>query len=249
MPRELRYLQIAAELRGQIARGDLAAGALISSESELACTHDVSRITVRRALNELKVEGLVDSRQGFGWYVATTALTQSLRDLTTLERQIRATGRSFQRDLIAFAIVATPSDLQGFFDSATVLEITRLDRIDHQPFATATVWVVADLVHGLTPEDVESRPLSEQLGVRLGGATETITAVGASKSQATALGVRVRTPLLHVDRVIRDVVGRPILRSRAYYNPVLTQFIVELPPAVAAEESPSVEAKPGAADH
>ena len=251
MPRELRYLQIAAELRRQIASGDLAPGALISSESELARTHDASRITVRRALNELKVEGLVGSHQGFGWYVTTTALTQSLRDLTTLERQIRATGRSFQRELIAFAIVATPSDLQGFFDSATVLEITRLDRIDHQPFATATVWVVADLARGLTPEDVESRPLSEQLGVRLGGATETITAVGASASQARALGVRVRTPLLHVDRVIRDVVGRPILRSRAHYNPVLTQFVVELPPAEAAEEQAHAAdpGRPGQVQH
>src|SRR5512133_3586410 len=102
MPRELRYLQIAAELRGQIASGALPRGALISSESELARAHDASRITVRRALNELKAEGLVDSRQGFGWYVVTAALTQSLGDLTTLERQIRATGRNFQRELIAF---------------------------------------------------------------------------------------------------------------------------------------------------
>lgn len=242
MARELRYLQIAAELRGQIASGDLVPGALISSEAELARTHDASRVTVRRALNALKAEGLVDSRQGFGWYVATPALSQSLRDLTTLERQIRATGRNFQRQLTAFSMVATPSDLHGFFDSPTVLEISRLDRIDHQPFATATVWVVADLVRDLTPKDVESRPLSEQLGVPVGGATETITAVGASASQARALGVRVRTPLLQVDRVIRDVAGRPILRSHAHYNPVLTQFVVELPPAGAGEEPPGLEA-------
>jgi GntR family transcriptional regulator len=251
MSREFRYLQIAAELRRQIASGDVAPGALMSSESELARTHDASRVTVRRALRELKAEGLVDSRQGFGWYVATSALTQSLRDLTTLERQIRATGRSFQRELAAFAIVATPADLQGVFDSAMVLEITRLDRIDSQPFATATVWVVADLVRDLTPEDIESRPLSEQLGVRLGGATETITAVGASASQAKALGVRVRTPLLHVDRVIRDVAGRPILRSRADYNPVLTEFVVELPPSAAAEEQAHAAdpGRPGQVQH
>ena len=245
MPRELRYLQIAAELRRQIASGDLAPGALISSESSLERVHGASRVTVRRALNELKADRLVDSRQGFGWYVATPPLTQSLRDLTTLERQISATGRTFQRELIAFAFNPTPSDLQESFDSATVLEITRLDRIDNQPFALATVWVVADLVRDLTPADIESRPLSEQLGVPLGGATETITAVGASTSQARALAVRVRSPLLYVDRVIRDAAGRSILRSRAHYNPVLTESVVEMPPAgssgqavVATSESP-----------
>jgi GntR family transcriptional regulator len=242
MSRELRYLQIAAELRRQIASGDLPPGSLISSESSLARAHDASRVTVRRALAELKSERLVDSRQGFGWYVATPTLSQSLRDLTTLERQIRATGRAFRRELIAFARTTPPADLQGFFDSELVLEITRLDRIDDQPFATATVWVVADLVPDLTPENIESRPLSEQLGVALGGAVETITAVGASASQARALAVPVRSPLLYVDRIIRDVAGRPVLRSRAHYNPVLTEFVVELPPADAAEDLPSTAA-------
>lgn len=245
MARELRYLQIAAALRRQIASRDLAPGALISSESELARTHSASRITVRRALNQLKVEGLVDSRQGFGWYVATPALTQQLHDLTTLERQIRASGRTFKRELIAFAFVRTPSKLEGLFDSPSVLEITRLDRIDNQPFGIATVWAVGDLVGQLTPEDIESRPLSEQLGVPLGGATETITAVGATASNANALNVPARTPLLHVDRVIRDVGARPILRSRAFYNPVLTEFVVQLPPAGAAQEPRATEAGRG----
>jgi GntR family transcriptional regulator len=220
-------------------------GALISSESELARTHGASRITIRRALNQLKVEGLVDSRQGFGWYVATPALTQQLRDLTTLERQIRASGRSFKRELVAFGFVRTPSELEGLFDTPSVLEITRLDRIDSQPFGVATVWAVGDLVRDLTREDIESGPLSEQLGVPLGGATETITAVGASASDAQALNVPVRTPLLQVDRVIRDVEARPILRSRAHYNPVLTEFVVELPPAGAAEEPQATDAGRG----
>jgi hypothetical protein len=48
--------------------------------------------------------------------------------------------------------------------------------------------------------------------------------------------------LLYVDRVIRDVTGRPVLRSRAHYNPVLTEFVVELPPADAAEDLPSTAA-------
>lgn len=179
MSRELRYLQIAAELRRQIANGDLAPGARIRSEASLARAHDASRVTVRRALNELKTERLVDSRQGFGWYVATPALAQSLRDMTTSNaRSAPPEGPSSATS--SFAFVAPPSDLHEFSDTDSVLEITRLDRVDNQPFATATVWVASDLARDLTPEDIESRPLSEQLGVPLGGATETITAVGAS---------------------------------------------------------------------
>ena len=61
--------------------------------------------------------------------------------------------------------------------------------MDGQPFATATVWVRADLAAGLSPRALEERPLSEQLGVELGGATQTITAVSATKTDAESLQV------------------------------------------------------------
>jgi len=246
MSRELRYLQISDDLRRQIRDGVIAAGALIASEANLALSYGVSRVTVRRALRELKAEGLVDSRQGFGWYVAGTPLVQSLRDLTTIERQVRASGRTFRRELTTFGFVPTPPELAGLFDAATVLAVTRVDRIDSRPFAVASVWAVADLVASLTARDLETRPLSEQLGVPLSGATESITAVGASSSDATVLGVRRGTPLLQVDRIIRDRVGRAVLRSRARYHPLLTEFVVELPPA-GAREDPAVAVRPAPA--
>jgi GntR family transcriptional regulator len=237
MSRELRYLQISDDLRRQIREGVIAAGTLIASEADLALSYGASRVTVRRALGELKAEGLVDSRQGFGWYAVAAPLVQDLRDLTAIERQIRAHGREFRRELTAFEFVPTPPELAGLFDAATVLAITRIDRIDSRPFSVASVWAVADLVASLTAQDLEARPLSEQLGVPLSGATESITAVGASSPDAQVLGVRRSTPLLQVDRVIRDQAGRAVLRSQARYHPLLTEFGVELPPAGAREDA------------
>ncbi len=68
MARDLRYLTLAAELRAALASGAYPPGQVLASESELAATHAVSRVTVRKALGQLKAEGLIDSRQGFGWY-------------------------------------------------------------------------------------------------------------------------------------------------------------------------------------
>ena len=67
--RQLRYQQIADELRRPRGDGEFAEGGLLPSESELAAAYGVSRVTVRRALAELKRAGLVNSRQGFGWFV------------------------------------------------------------------------------------------------------------------------------------------------------------------------------------
>jgi GntR family transcriptional regulator len=104
MTRELRYLQIVGELRALIADGRIAPGGLLPSEAQLARAHGASRITVRRALAELKADRIVDSRQGFGWFVARAPVPQSLRDLTTIEQQIRASGHEFRREVVSFAV-------------------------------------------------------------------------------------------------------------------------------------------------
>jgi GntR family transcriptional regulator len=231
MPRELRYLRIATELRRLIISGDIAPGRLLPSESELADRYRASRVTIRKALGQLKRDGIVDSRQGFGWYVLSVPLRQSLRDLTTIERQIRAAGREPSRELVRFAVRPTPPALTEVLTTESVLEVTRIDRMDGQPFATATVWVRADLAAGLTPSALERRPLSEQLGVELGGATQTITAVSATKRDARLLGVPNGAPLLRVERTTWDADGRRVLRSDARYNPLLTELVADSAPA------------------
>ena len=230
MARELRYLLIADELRRQIAAGEIAAGRLLPSEAELAAHHQASRVTVRKALAQLKMDGIVDSRQGFGSYVVNAPLRQSLRDLTTIKRQILAAGRKPGRELLRFAFVPTPAALIEVLRTNSVLEIVRVDRVDGQPFATATVWVRADLASGLSPRALEDRPLSEQLGVELGGATQTITAVSATRNHAELLRVPRGAPLLRVERTTSDRGDRPVLRSVALYNPLLAELVAELPP-------------------
>jgi GntR family transcriptional regulator len=206
-------MHVAAELRQMIAGGMIEPGRLLPSESELAKEYRASRVTIRRALAELKQEGILDSRQGFGWYVVGSPLRQSLRDMTTIERQIRDVGREPSRDLVSFAFKPTPPTLTEVLTTESVLEVT-------------------DLAAGLSPRALERGPLSAQLGVELGGATQTITAVSATKQDADLLGVPKGAPLLRVERTTCDVGGHRILRSEARYNPLLTEFVADLPPAV-----------------
>ena len=64
-----KYLQIASFLRDQIVRGDLPPGAEVPSERQIALDWNVSRPTATRALQVLRYQGLVESRQGAGTYV------------------------------------------------------------------------------------------------------------------------------------------------------------------------------------
>ncbi|MEU2106828.1 MULTISPECIES: GntR family transcriptional regulator [unclassified Nocardia] len=65
-----KYLQIAEHLRDLIERGELAPGAEVPSERELAARWQVARPTAAKALNALRQRGIVTSRRGSGTYVA-----------------------------------------------------------------------------------------------------------------------------------------------------------------------------------
>src|SRR4029450_8422968 len=103
----------AGALRRLVSGGEIGPGRLLPSESELAKGHRASRVTIRKALAQLKHDGIVDSRQGFGWYVVGAPLRQSLRDMTTIERQIRDAGRGASRALARFALKHTPATLRA----------------------------------------------------------------------------------------------------------------------------------------
>ena len=70
--RTIRYQEIAQVLRERIA--EVGTGRVLPSESDLSAEFGVSRVTVRRALETLREERLVESRQGFGWYAAAMPL-------------------------------------------------------------------------------------------------------------------------------------------------------------------------------
>lgn len=71
--------QVAAALSSRIAEGKLAAGSRLPTEQELTLEFGVSRTVVREAISRLKSEGLIETRQGAGAFVATSQLRVPFR--------------------------------------------------------------------------------------------------------------------------------------------------------------------------
>jgi GntR family transcriptional regulator len=225
---EPKYQQIAEELRQRLVSGELAAGRLLPSESALGAAYAASRVTVRRALELLKDEGLVDARQGFGWFAASATVEQSLGRLGTIEAQLEQSGRTSQRRVLDFRFVSARSHVRKVLGSERVLEVRRLNLVDGIPFARVTVWCPAALARGLSLADVERATFHDLLGVELGGATQTIGADALSAADADALGVPEGSPALVVERVTRSAGGSPVLLSEHVFPGHLTRFVVEL---------------------
>ena len=225
--RTIRYQAIANDLRGRIA--EVGAGHLLPSESDLSAEFDVSRVTVRRALELLREEGLVDSRQGFGWYVAAEPFVQRLGQLDTIERQLEERGIVPERRIIEFAFVDAPTRVAQVLGTDHVLRVKRVNRADGDPFAVVTVWCPAELGQSMSRRDVERRPFYELLGVALRGATQTIGAASANAEDAALLEVPVGSPVLRCERLTTSTAGEPILLSEHIFPAHRTEFVVDLP--------------------
>lgn len=229
MSRTIRYQEIAADLRGRV--GALGPGSLLPSESDLSGEFGVSRVTVRRALELLRDEGLVDSRQGFGWYVSGEPLRQQLSELVTIEGELEAKGVEPSRRILEFAFEPATKRVRAILGTDQVLRVRRLNLADGSPFAVVTVWCPAELGQHLSRRAVEHRPFYELLGVQLRGATQTIGADAAPTDVAELLHVPAGSPLLRCQRITTDTSGRPVLMSEHLFPAHRTEFVVDLPQA------------------
>lgn len=226
--RRFRYIDVAAGIRAGIVSGEHVIGSVLPSEAALADEHGVSRVTVRRALEHLRSEGLVDSRQGSGWFVGAAPVPQTLDALDAFEHQLTEAGITSRRQVLSFGFVPTPQPAADLFDADQVLEVVRLNLADEAPFAVVTVWCREDLAQSLSRRDVESQTFLELLDTEIGSATQTIGAVNADDQLAATLGLPVGAALLRIWRVTRSTDGDVVLASEHFYPAHRTEFSVTL---------------------
>lgn len=237
--RQIRYRAIADELREEIVSGRIPSGELLPSEAELVRRYEASRVTVRKALELLRSEGLADARQGFGWFAADRPLRQTLGRLGTIEDQLAESGRRPERRVLDFGFTPATARLAALFDCDEVLRVRRLNLADGVPFARVTVWVPASIGSGLSRDDVERTTFHDLVSVPLVGATQTIAAAAATRSDAALLGVEVGSPVLRCERTTFDRAGRPVIFAEHVFPAGRTEFVVELGAAPEVSMAPS----------
>jgi GntR family transcriptional regulator len=226
--RTIRYQQIADTLRERIVG---VGGGVLPSEAELSEEFGASRVTVRRALELLRDEGLVESRQGFGWMIVEAPVQQQLGSLRTIEDQLAERGLAPERKVLEFEFVDAPGRVASVLGVPNVLRVRRVNLAAGTPFAVVTVWCPTELGQHLSRHDVEQHPFYELLQRRLRGATQTIGAAAASAADARALHIPTGAPVLRCERVTTDTDGRPVLMSEHVFPAHRTEFVVELPQA------------------
>ncbi len=214
-------------LRDEISNGKYAEGDFLPGENRLAETLNVSRITVRRALEALSIDGWIAKKTGAGSMV----LSQPRKDrkiaanFATLIPQLVEFDRKTTARLLSFSYGRPPrpvANALGLGEDGRVQTAVRVRLSDGAPFSHLTTHVPEDIARNYDETDLATQPLFRLLergGVQVEGADQSVTATLAGPDVAEALEVSQGSPLLWLERIVRDETGRGVEHLSALYRP------------------------------
>lgn len=208
------YCQLKSVLKQQIQQGVLEPGSRLASERELCDAYEISRTTVRQALRELELEGLIKTVPGRGTYVATSDEDTSLDVKVTIEgftSDMRRQGLSPSSVLLDASLVSVPSTLirriMGLSDTDDVVSIKRLRVINNIPLALHYVYLnhhlCPDILHHNLAEASLFDLLRNEYNLVIAEADEYAYAAMANEEELDLLDLTSPAAVLRTERVTR----------------------------------------------
>lgn len=241
-----RHEQISDWLREKIEEGSYEVDEKLPSEKQLGEQFDVSRVTVRRALQTLESEDYIYRRQGLGSFVQDRRAAQGLVHLTDFAQDMARAGLEASSTVCHQAPESPPSDVAVRLDTDDT-HVMRLDRVrlgDGDPMAFDRTWLPMFYAQLLEDHDLERETIYEILETEyeipiLRGRYR-VAATNADTAVAGALGVENGTALLLIERLSLTQGDKPVYFQRRYYRSDRVSYELEL----AREPGPR-----GRADH
>jgi len=224
------YQQLQRALRGAIENGIIGPEDALPPERDLAEMLKVSRITVRKAIDELVEDGLLIRKQGSGTFVSNR-VEKNFAKLTSFSEDMRARGReprSVWMNRAAGTVTPEESLTLRSSPGTPVLRFHRIRYADDAPMAIEYATVIASCLTSL--DDVENSLYEalERTGNRPVRALQRLRAVLLTADQAKLLKAQEGEAGLLVARVgyLKD--GRAVEYSQSYYRGEIYDFVAEL---------------------
>lgn len=226
------YHQVATAFETAIRDGSLAAGTRLDNEIELAKRFNLSRPTMRQALDRLVQAGLVVRRRGIGTQVVEPPVRRPLQ-LSSLYDDLVEQGSNPTTQLLEFSQVDADKERSELLsiDLGTPLQhIRRVRVVDGTPLAIMENWVPSDIV-SLSSARLTSNGLYDLMraaGVDFRLAHQRMGATVATGERAALLDVDKGSPLVLMERVARDSNGRAVDCGHHLYRADMYSFEMTL---------------------
>ena len=231
----LLYARVETVLAGEITDGNLKVGDQLPTEDSLIVRFGVSRITVRRAIQNLVSRGLVEIRRGKGTFVAAPRITQELTELTGFVEDMHALGRAPTARVVGKEVVsadAVVADSLGLTKGERVVRIRRVRLADGVPLSFDETYLPLQIGKKILADNLKIEPifslLERKYGIPLVEAEYKLEAVAASSEVARALRVKQNSPIFRIDRTSYSTGSSPVDYEKLYYRGDLVRFVTRL---------------------
>ncbi len=211
-PKAAKFTIIKQHICQKIESGEWEQNRKIPSENELAESFEVSRMTARRALQELTEQGILIRSQGSGTFVATFKSQSSLLEIRNIADEIQDRGHQHKAQTIHLESIMPTSDL------AILLNVNPNEHIfyseilhfeNNEAIQLEQRYVNAKLVPNYIDQDFSKITPHEYLTLEapLTEATHEIEAVIAEQAICELLNIKQTTPCLQVKRRTWSTMG------------------------------------------
>jgi GntR family transcriptional regulator len=212
---------VRAQLREVIAASR--AGQRLPSERDLSSRWGVARMTLRHAMNDLVLEGLVERRHGSGTYVAPQPFARFL-GLTSFTQDMRDRGLVPGSRLVEYRAVPADETIAAQLDvpvGEQLVTFTRVRLGSGEPMALETVWIPTSFVPGLNRPDLEGslyEVLARRYQIVAASASVTIEPVVPDDRTCDLLGIPAGHACLRLRMIDSDTRGRVVMVADCIYR-------------------------------
>ncbi|WP_273807373.1 MULTISPECIES: GntR family transcriptional regulator [unclassified Pseudomonas] len=220
------YQRLRDQLAEQIANNRWRPGEAIPTEAALSAEYQLSTGTVRKAIDALVSEGILERQQGRGTFIRRAQFQSSLFrffrfQTVSGERQVPESRILSIEPVVAPSAVAQALGLPA---DALVIRIVRVRLLDVKPVLAEEIWLPRQRFQALLEIDLGREgpllyPIYEEVcGQVVASAEETLTAESVNDVHARLLQVAVNSPVIVIERLARDYAGSPLewRRSRGH---------------------------------
>lgn len=230
-----RYQQVADHLQQEILNGNYEEGDQLPSEARLCDYFDVSRVTVRHALQLLEQKNLIYRKQGLGAFVDTLTPETDLVRLTDFSEDMREAGFESSSELVSLNTVSPVPEVNEILNMKPDSKLIRIDRVrkaNGKPVAFDITWLPPSYGQLLFDENLTTQTIYEvfedKYEIPIIAGRYRLTACSADSYLAGQLNLPEGSALLEIDRCSRSTGNKKIYFQKRYYNPDKVSYEMEL---------------------
>ena len=228
------YFQLYSLLKNNILNGTIEDEQQLPTELALSASLSISRITAKRALDELAAERLVTRQRAKGTYVTHKYVPKPVKaPLVGMLQEIESMARHSNVKVLEVAETLPPASIReefGLASGETALKMTRVRIRDDEPFGYYASWSLG-LRSNIDKKTLATTPRLEifrQNGIEIAHVRQILTAEAASADVAAELQVTPGFPLLSMLRRSFDRDEKLVDYLHALYHPDRFQYNMDL---------------------